>query len=166
MNSSGISRRIDELGRIVIPVEIRRALNIKEGENLEFNINSNGILLTKKSYIENEMDFLKHISKVLIEIIVGDFFITDREKIILSSNAEIINNNINTELINLLNVHNESVINNSEIVNSTLYVYPYYFEDNISGFICLYNIDNIEKYKKLIKFVSSYIHNRLSLSWN
>ena len=45
---SGVTRRVDELGRIVIPVEIRRLLNIKEGENLEFIINE------KKD--ENEID--------------------------------------------------------------------------------------------------------------
>jgi len=37
MKATGIVRRIDELGRIVIPKEIRKTLRIKEGENLENN---------------------------------------------------------------------------------------------------------------------------------
>ena len=35
MNVKGIVRRIDELGRVVIPKEIRKSLHIKNGENLE-----------------------------------------------------------------------------------------------------------------------------------
>ena len=38
MKATGVIRRIDELGRIVIPKEIRKTLRIKEGENLEIYI--------------------------------------------------------------------------------------------------------------------------------
>ena len=38
MKATGVVRRIDELGRIVIPKEIRKTLRIKEGENLEIFI--------------------------------------------------------------------------------------------------------------------------------
>lgn len=40
-------RRIDELGRIVIPLEIRRALNIKENDELNISIEENSIVLSK-----------------------------------------------------------------------------------------------------------------------
>ena len=47
MKSTGIIRRIDELGRIVIPKEIRKNLRIKEGENLEIYIENDNIILKK-----------------------------------------------------------------------------------------------------------------------
>ena len=169
MNTSGVSRRIDELGRIVIPIEIRRLLNIKDGENIEFNVHNNEICLRKRSYIDNNYDFFNSISNSLSNTISGEYFITDREKIICSTNNNLINIKLNSTLLDFLNVHNQSVINNgikSDVfsINNTVYTWPYYFENDIAGLICLYNIDDINKYKKLIKFVTSYIHHRISLS--
>ena len=43
MKSTGIVRRIDDLGRVVIPKEIRRTLRIKEGDPLELFTDSNGV---------------------------------------------------------------------------------------------------------------------------
>ena len=47
MKSTGITRRIDDLGRIVIPKEIRKNLKIKENEVLEIFINNDEIILKK-----------------------------------------------------------------------------------------------------------------------
>ena len=47
-NVMGIVRMVDDLGRIVIPKEMRRALNIAEGENLEILATSNGGLFIRK----------------------------------------------------------------------------------------------------------------------
>ena len=48
MKATGIVRRIDELGRVVIPKEIRRTLRIREGDPLEiFTENDGGIILKK-----------------------------------------------------------------------------------------------------------------------
>ncbi len=46
--SSGIIRRIDDLGRIVIPKELRRNLGIKEGDPLEINTTYEGALIIRK----------------------------------------------------------------------------------------------------------------------
>ena len=43
-----ISRKVDELGRIVIPIEVRKKLGIKDGEHLEISIIDNKIVLEKK----------------------------------------------------------------------------------------------------------------------
>ena len=48
MKATGVVRRIDELGRIVIPKEIRRTLKIKEGTPLEIYSGDSGELLLKK----------------------------------------------------------------------------------------------------------------------
>lgn len=44
---TGIIRRIDDLGRIVIPKEIRRNLGIREGDPLEIGVSDDAIVLTK-----------------------------------------------------------------------------------------------------------------------
>lgn len=54
MSRTGIIRRIDDLGRIVIPREIRRTLHISEGDPLEFFVDGDTICL-KRYYAEIEL---------------------------------------------------------------------------------------------------------------
>ena len=51
MKSTGVLRRIDDLGRIVIPKEIRKNLKIRDGESLEIFINGDAIVLKKYSFM-------------------------------------------------------------------------------------------------------------------
>lgn len=48
MKSTGIIRRIDDIGRIVIPKEIRRNMGLNDGDALEIDYNSNGIITIRK----------------------------------------------------------------------------------------------------------------------
>ncbi len=49
MASSGIRRKVDDLGRVVIPVGLRRNLGIEEGDLLEFSIEDERIILARPS---------------------------------------------------------------------------------------------------------------------
>lgn len=55
MKATGIVRRIDDLGRIAIPKEIRRTMRIREGDPLELFFDGNSIVLSK--YEVSEEDF-------------------------------------------------------------------------------------------------------------
>ncbi len=48
MKATGIVRRIDDLGRVVIPKEIRRTMRIREGDPLEIYTDANGLVIFKK----------------------------------------------------------------------------------------------------------------------
>ena len=54
MKATGIVRRVDDLGRVVIPKEIRRTMNIREGEALEIFIEDKKVIFQK--YIPSEED--------------------------------------------------------------------------------------------------------------
>ena len=56
MKATGIVRRIDDLGRVVIPKEVRRSLRIHEGDPLEIFVDTqeNALVLKKYSFGENE----------------------------------------------------------------------------------------------------------------
>lgn len=169
MNCSGIVRRVDELGRVVIPIEIRRLLGIKEGESLEFLINNGCIELRKKLITDGNYDFFSKIFSKLDEVVEEEYFLTDREKIFHASDKRLVDKNIGINLNNLLSVHEDTIINNETLefgditIKSSFYIYPYYCESDIAGFIVLYNVSSIDKYIKLLKFLTSYIHNKLSL---
>ena len=47
MKSTGIVRRVDELGRIVLPIELRRTLDIKERDSLEIFVEGASVVLKK-----------------------------------------------------------------------------------------------------------------------
>lgn len=55
MRATGIVRRVDELGRIVIPKEIRKNLRIREGDPLELFVDNDGLVL--KPYHEKHLNF-------------------------------------------------------------------------------------------------------------
>ncbi len=47
MKSTGIVRKVDELGRVVLPIELRRILNIKEKDSLEIFVDDEKVILKK-----------------------------------------------------------------------------------------------------------------------
>lgn len=47
MKSTGIVRKVDELGRVVLPIELRRTLNISEKDALEIYVDEENIILKK-----------------------------------------------------------------------------------------------------------------------
>ena len=59
MRATGIVRRIDDLGRIVIPKEIRRTLRIKEGDPMELFTTKDGEVVFKKYQPFEEHDWVK-----------------------------------------------------------------------------------------------------------
>ena len=82
MKATGVVRRIDELGRIVIPKEIRKSLHIKEGESLEIYLNMDSIVLKKYSSFENLKDFFKNYVDAMFSIINKNILITDRDNVV------------------------------------------------------------------------------------
>ncbi|MDD9298709.1 MULTISPECIES: AbrB/MazE/SpoVT family DNA-binding domain-containing protein, partial [Bacillus cereus group] len=48
MKNTGVARKVDELGRVVIPVELRRTLGIAEGTALGFHVEGENIVLRKQ----------------------------------------------------------------------------------------------------------------------
>ena len=80
--STGIIRRIDELGRIVIPKEIRKNLRIKNGDNLEILVDGDNITLRKYSQIENATDMASVYAESFYQVLKYNIIITDTDKVI------------------------------------------------------------------------------------
>ena len=59
MKATGVIRRIDDLGRVVIPKEIRKNLRIKEGDNLEIFVQNDEVILKKYSMMNKINDLAK-----------------------------------------------------------------------------------------------------------
>lgn len=164
MNNSGIIRKVDELGRIVIPIEIRKMLSIKEGENLEFRISNRSIILEKKSLGKQNIDLLSDIDRSLCGIICGNYVITDREKVLFSTKKSLIDNDLPDVLIKCLSSKEEYITVNNLYSTSDSYVFPYGIDSDIAGFVILFDIVDVSVYISIMKFIKNYIGVRLSIS--
>ncbi|MDD4334073.1 MAG: stage V sporulation protein T [Desulfotomaculaceae bacterium] len=88
MKATGIVRRIDDLGRVVIPKEIRRTLRIREGDPLEIFVDREGeVILKKYSPIGELGEFAKEYADSLYEALGHIACIADRDNIIAVSGA-------------------------------------------------------------------------------
>lgn len=88
MKATGIVRRIDELGRVVIPKEIRRTLRIKEGCPLEIFTDHDGeVVLKKYSPIGEIAAIAKDYTDSLYRTLGHVALICDRDAVVSSSGA-------------------------------------------------------------------------------
>jgi AbrB family transcriptional regulator (stage V sporulation protein T) len=98
MKATGIVRRIDDLGRVVIPKEIRRTLRIREGDPLEIFVDRDGeVILKKYSPISELGDFAKEYAEALFDSLGNPILICDRDTYIAlagGSKKDYLNKNI------------------------------------------------------------------------
>ena len=88
MRATGIVRRIDELGRVVIPKEIRRTLRIREGDPLEIYTDKDGeVILKKYSPIGEISNFAKDYTESLFRSLGHIACITDKDMIVSASGS-------------------------------------------------------------------------------
>lgn len=88
MKATGIVRRIDELGRVVIPKEIRRTLRIREGDPLEIFTDRDGeVILKKYSPIGELSNFAREYTESLYRSLGHIACICDKDMIISASGA-------------------------------------------------------------------------------
>ena len=86
MKATGIVRRIDDLGRVVIPKEIRRTMRIREGDPLEIFTDKEGqVILKKYSPIGELSDFALQYADTLAKTSGHAICITDKDQIIAVS---------------------------------------------------------------------------------
>ncbi|TYO96964.1 stage V sporulation protein T [Desulfallas thermosapovorans] len=116
MKATGIVRRIDDLGRVVIPKEIRRTLRIREGDPLEIFVDREGeVILKKYSPIGELGDFAKEYADSLYEALGHISLIADRDAIIAVSGApkkEFLNKPIASAVEKVMEERKAVVINN------------------------------------------------------
>ena len=166
MKSTGITRRIDDLGRIVIPKEIRKNLKIKENEVLEIFINNDEIILKKFSPFNDSEKVLSDYIKVINDMTGNDVVITDRDKVILSSKrleekllnkklSEYVNDLIENRSIFLSNdMKGIEVIDNDKI-KQNYYFIPFIIDSDVVGSIIMFSSKEFDENSKSLLLIAS-----------
>lgn len=85
MKTTGIIRRIDDLGRVVIPKELRKTLRIKNGDSLEIFVDNEDIILKKYSPMESIEEAASKYVESFSQVIKHSVIVTDKNKVIAVS---------------------------------------------------------------------------------
>lgn len=152
MKATGIVRRIDDLGRVVIPKEIRRTLRIREGDPLEIFTASDGEVIFKKYSPMGELsEFSGQYSEILSRTAGLPVIITDRDHVISASGLskkEYLERHISPELEEIMENRDKFIksrendrlypLNNCDL--EALTAFPIIASGDIGG--CVIFIDN------------------------
>lgn len=164
---SGIVRKIDDLGRIVIPKELRKSLNIKNSDDLEITITDDKIILEKYYRLKNLKNTLNKYFKMLDKFLDSDFIISDKENILLTSKEyfDLKDTKLSNKIIELLD-YRKPVLENSFTslkltsdieLNKNYYFYPIIIDTDILGSIIIFNNKKVESKDILVVDIFSYL---------
>ncbi len=173
MKSTGVVRRIDDLGRIVIPKEIRRSLRIREGDSLEiYSEGSEGITLKKYSQVENIEGFINQYVDAIYSTSKKEIIVTDKEKIIAAAGSfrrDIIGKRLDIRLDEKMHRLTTQVftkdshleITDTLIVKSNAILRPIAIYGDVVGSVIIIS-DNISEIEKMLvetsaSFISKYL---------
>ena len=163
MKKTGITRRIDSLGRIVIPKEIRNNLKIKDSDELEINIVNDKIILNKFENIKKDKA-VSCLLKTTARLLKKSVYFTSKEKIIdyYILNSNIINNlDLNEKIMKI--IENRDTVSFLDETEKKYYVVsPLIIHGDLLGSIVLCSDINInDKDEVFIRFLKDFLENYL-----
>ena len=90
MKATGIVRRLDDLGRLVIPKEIRKIYKLKEGDSIEFFVNEDSeIVLKKFSVLSDETESITRMCQTLQEVTEHPVLFVEDDQILCVGQAKL-----------------------------------------------------------------------------
>ena len=160
MKATGIVRRIDDLGRVVIPKEIRRTLKIREGDPLEiFTDREGGVILRKYSPIRELGEFAQQYADSMAQTTGYTIAISDKDQVIASagdSKKELISKKVSSELEEAVEERNTIsatkedknfiLIVNKELDFAQQVISPIISEGDVIGAVTILSKDTKEKF--------------------
>ena len=142
-------RRLDGLGRIVLPKEYRKLLKINDDSKLKISLEENYIKIEKYSDINTNLENLLNLQKILKKEIDLEILVTDLDEIINDTTklkSEIINK-IKYGKLEVLNKQKDILFNKKEIINFIIIPIMLYGEviGSIIGYSYKKEIDDLDK---------------------
>lgn len=153
---NGQIKRIDELGRIVIPKDIRKRLSIKTNDTLEIGMDGDKIVLNKRIAIKEYNDYVKTLLTILTNYSGIKFLATNREDVIFN-NTDIgqfeVKKYINMSLYEMDKIKDE--------ICSGCDIRPVIIDSNVEGIIL---VTNSECNKEVGKIINILVTSKLDIS--
>ena len=153
---NGQIKRIDELGRIVIPKDIRKRLSIKTNDTLEIGMDGDKIVLNKRIAIKEYNDYVKTLLTILTNYSGIKFLATNREDIIFN-NTDIVGFDVK-KYINMSLYEMDKV---KDEICSGCDIRPVIIDSNVEGIIL---VINSECNKEIGKIINILVTSKLDIS--
>ena len=167
LKQTGVTRRIDELGRIVIPKEIRKNLKIRNNDELLINVNDDSIILSK--YEKVSEDVLKSLVKAISKEIKKNVIITSKDKVIVSSDNKYHDLELSNSIIS--KIENRDTFSSliptkislfNEIIEVAYVVSPFCVSSDVIGSIIVFSQDAINTISvECINIIKKFLENYL-----
>lgn len=163
MNSTGIVRKIDDLGRIVLPKELRKSMNINSGDDFQIILNDNKIILEKYSKLKNYEEELLKITECFSQVLNYKIYVVINNKVL--NNKETLNNKI----INIIR-ERKIFISDSDIKNEVLLniedagkyvINPIVLNSDLLGAIIVVGKDKIDNLINTSKIIINIIKSNI-----
>lgn len=168
MKQTGVTRKIDELGRIVIPKEIRKNLGIRDGESLEIYTSDDSIILKKYYEVKKLEDVCDKLCEMIKNIYDVNILITDREKIVSSSISNYKDKLLDKDLIELIDERELLIsdklltkkLGNDEVIGYYTVV-PIVASSDSLGLVII--VDEVKTYERLAKLVAKIVVDKVDI---
>ena len=175
MESTGILRKIDELGRIVIPKEIRKKLKIHDDDYVEIFFSDDAISLKKHSKVKYLSSFAQQLTDIVFSYTNNEIFIADKYNVIAYSGnnkKNYLNKEISNSLYESIN-RRESIMqnhlktlkidNNSEEIKCSFVMDAIISSSDSIGTIVMYSENKIlnNSDMNIIKIINSFLNKYL-----
>lgn len=168
MKQTGVTRKIDELGRIVIPKEIRKNLGIRDGESLEIYTIDDSIILKKYYEVKKLEDVCDKLCEMIKNIYDVNILITDREKVVSSSISNYKDKLLDKDLIELIDERELLIsdklltkkIGNDEVIGYYTVV-PIVASSDSLGLVII--VDEVKTYERLAKLVAKIVVDKVDI---
>lgn len=162
MAKTGITRRIDELGRLVIPKEIRNNLKIKNNDQVEISVIDNKIVLSKFNILDIDK-VISYLLKCIRKTINKNVLLTSRDEIIdysLNNKEKIDKKELSKDIVDLIERRKEVI--NFKLKEYLYNIYPVIINGDLYGSLIIYDFDEIRDTEaEIIKFSKMFLENYL-----
>ncbi len=163
MKPTGIVRKIDELGRIVLPKEMRKCLNINTGDDFQIRLEDEKIILEKYSYLKNYEQEILSIINCFISETTYDISLVVNSKII-NKNNEIIDQKLDRliqerKIFECKNIE-ELELNKNLIIEGRYIILPIVVNSDLLGSLIIVSKDDIISMEKTSKLLLKLIKSK------
>ncbi|MBQ7236264.1 MAG: AbrB/MazE/SpoVT family DNA-binding domain-containing protein [Clostridia bacterium] len=180
MQERGIVRRIDELGRLVIPKELRKTLRIREGDPLEIYASKDELVLKKYSPISSLTEFAKSVADGIESLTEKTCIVTDGDAIVYISGSkykDLEGQNLSDQMEKILKDRKSVIVSRSDggtiipivddndLESENQIIVPMLSGGDCLGSIVLFDKDKTSRFSsgdlKLVRLGSSFISSYL-----
>lgn len=161
----GIVRRIDELGRIVIPKEVRKRLRMDSGDLVDISIEEESVILSKFHPMNHDQELISSFCTSIKETFQTDLIVTNLQKVIYSTlEYDLKDEALDSEFLKRVNSYlnieisalNKMSLTKNYILDRDCICYEIRVENELRGYLLLLDGIISKKQKDLALFILNY----------